>query len=45
MFIAELDLPEFDDFDLTSLRTGIMAGSPCPIEVMRKVIDQMHMAR
>jgi fatty-acyl-CoA synthase len=44
MFIAELDLAEFDDFDLTSLRTGIMAGSPCPIEVMRKVIDQMHMS-
>ena len=44
MFIAELDLPEFDDFDLTSLRTGIMAGSPCPVEVMRSVIDRMHMA-
>ncbi|HTP21002.1 MAG TPA: AMP-binding protein [Solirubrobacteraceae bacterium] len=44
MFIAELELPEFGDFDLTSLRTGIMAGSPCPVEVMRKVIDRMHMA-
>jgi fatty-acyl-CoA synthase len=44
MFIAELDLPEFDDFDLTSLRTGIMAGSPCPVEVMRNVIERMHMA-
>jgi fatty-acyl-CoA synthase len=44
MFIAELDLPGFDDFDLTSLRTGIMAGSPCPVEVMRNVIDRMHMA-
>ena len=44
MFIAELDLPEFGDFDLGSLRTGIMAGSPCPIEVMRKVIDHMHMS-
>ena len=43
MFIAELDSPEFDDFDLTSLRTGIMAGSPCPVEVMRKVIERMHM--
>ena len=43
MFIAELELPEFDDFDLTSLRTGIMAGSPCPVEVMRKVIERMHM--
>jgi len=44
MFIAELDSPHFDDFDLTSLRTGIMAGSPCPVEVMRKVIERMHMA-
>ncbi len=44
MFIAELDLPEFGDFDLTSLRTGIMAGSPCPVEVMRNVIERMHMA-
>ena len=44
MFIAELELPEFGDFDLGSLRTGIMAGSPCPIEVMRKVMDQMHMS-
>ncbi len=43
MFIAELDLPEFDEFDLTSLRTGIMAGSPCPVEVMRNVLDKMHM--
>jgi fatty-acyl-CoA synthase len=44
MFIAELDMPEFNDFDLASLRTGIMAGSPCPVEVMRKVIERMHMA-
>ncbi len=43
MFIAELEHPQFDSFDLSSLRTGIMAGSPCPIEVMRKVIDRMHM--
>ncbi len=43
MFIAELALPEFDDYDLGSLRTGIMAGSPCPVEVMRKVIERMHM--
>jgi len=42
MFIAELDHPMFDLFDLTSLRTGIMAGSPCPIETMRQVIDRMH---
>jgi len=43
MFIAELDHPDFDRFDLSSLRTGIMAGSPCPVEVMRQVIDRMHM--
>jgi fatty-acyl-CoA synthase len=44
MFIAELGDPEFDSFDLSSLRTGIMAGSPCPTEVMRQVIEKMHMA-
>jgi fatty-acyl-CoA synthase len=44
MFIAELDHPDFEQYDLTSLRTGIMAGSPCPIEVMRKVVERMHMA-
>lgn len=43
MFIAELDCANFDDYDLSSLRTGIMAGSPCPAEVMRKVISKMHM--
>jgi fatty-acyl-CoA synthase len=43
MFIAELEHPDFDDFDLASLRTGIMAGSPCPEEVMRRVIERMHM--
>jgi fatty-acyl-CoA synthase len=43
MFIAELEHPDFDSFDLSSLRTGIMAGSPCPEEVMRKVVDRMHM--
>ncbi len=42
MFIAELAHPMFDLFDLTSMRTGIMAGSPCPIETMRQVIDRMH---
>jgi fatty-acyl-CoA synthase len=42
MFIAELDHPMFDMFDLTSLRTGIMAGSPCPIETMKQVIERMH---
>jgi fatty-acyl-CoA synthase len=43
MFIAELDHPEFARFDLTSLRTGIMAGAPCPIEVMRRVAERMNM--
>jgi fatty-acyl-CoA synthase len=42
MFIAELDHPEFKKFDLSSLRTGIMAGAPCPIEVMNRIIDEMH---
>jgi len=42
MFIAELEHPNFADFDLTSLRTGIMAGSPCPIEIMKRVVTQMH---
>ncbi|MEX6723880.1 AMP-binding protein [Sphingosinicellaceae bacterium M-36] len=43
MFIAELDHPEFARFDLSSLRTGIMAGAPCPVEVMKRVIADMHM--
>jgi len=43
MFIAELEHADFKGFDLTSLRTGIMAGAPCPVEVMRRVIDDMHM--
>jgi len=43
MFIAELEHPEFGSYDLSSLRTGIMAGSPCPVEVMKRVIDEMHM--
>lgn len=41
MFIAELAQPTFDGFDLTSLRTGIMAGSPCPVEVMKQVMERM----
>src|SRR5437764_15493820 len=41
MFIAELGLPEFAAYDLSSLRTGIMAGSPCPIEVMKRVSSEM----
>ena len=44
MFIAELGHPDFDSFDLSSLRTGIMAGSPCPVEVMKQVIDRMGMS-
>ena len=44
MFIAQLDHPEFDRFDLSSLRTGIMAGSNCPIDTMRQVLRKMHMA-
>jgi fatty-acyl-CoA synthase len=43
MFIAELAVPDFDRYDLSSLRTGIMAGSPCPAEVMKSVIERMHM--
>ncbi|MFD7919450.1 AMP-binding protein [Streptomyces sp. NPDC059740] len=43
MFIAELNLPDFAAFDLSSLRTGIMAGSPCPVEVMKRVVAEMHM--
>ena len=43
MFIAELEHPDFEKFDLSSLRTGIMAGAPCPVEVMRRVISRMHM--
>lgn len=43
MFIAELQLPNFDAYDLRSLRTGVMAGSPCPVEVMKEVQTKMHM--
>jgi fatty-acyl-CoA synthase len=43
MFIAVLDHPRFAEFDLSSLRTGIMAGSPCPTEVMKRVVEKMHM--
>jgi fatty-acyl-CoA synthase len=43
MFIAELEHPEFEQFDLANMRTGIMAGSPCPIEVMRRVVREMNM--
>ena len=44
MFIAEMEHPRFAEFDLSSLRTGIMAGSPCPIEVMRRVVERMHLS-
>jgi fatty-acyl-CoA synthase len=43
MFIAELAHPDFAEYDLTSLRTGIMAGSPCPVETMKRVVSEMHM--
>jgi fatty-acyl-CoA synthase len=43
MFIAELDHPDFESYELSSLRTGIMAGSPCPVEVMKQVVSRMHM--
>jgi len=44
MFIAELEHPEFERYDLSSLRTGIMAGAPCPVEVMKNVIARMNMS-
>jgi fatty-acyl-CoA synthase len=44
MFIAELEHPDFKKFDLTSLRTGVMAGAPCPIELMKRVNDAMHLS-
>ncbi|MCG1053540.1 AMP-binding protein [Mycetohabitans sp. B5] len=43
MFIAELDHPDFEQYDLSQLRTGIMAGSPCPIETMKRVVARMHL--
>ena len=43
MFIAELEHPRFAEFDLSSLRTGIMAGAPCPVSIMRRVVEDMHM--
>ncbi|MFQ5953862.1 MAG: AMP-binding protein [Kiloniellales bacterium] len=45
MFIAELDHPDFGGFDLSSLRTGIIAGAPCPIELMRRLIGDMHLSQ
>ncbi len=43
MFIAELEHPDFDSFDVATLRTGIMAGAPCPVELMKRVIEHMHL--
>jgi fatty-acyl-CoA synthase len=43
MFVTELDYPDFESFDLSSLRTGIIAGAPCPEELMKRIIDDMHM--
>lgn len=43
MFIAELDHPQFADYDLSTLRTGVMAGAPCPVEVMKRVFEEMNM--
>ncbi|HEY0879392.1 MAG TPA: AMP-binding protein [Zeimonas sp.] len=45
MFIAMLDHPAFESFDVSTLRTGIMAGAPCPIETMRRVVERMHMSQ
>jgi fatty-acyl-CoA synthase len=45
MFIAALEHPEFERFDLSSLRTGMMAGAPCPVEVMKQVVERMHMSQ
>jgi fatty-acyl-CoA synthase len=42
MYVAEMALPDFKSFDLTSLRTGMMSGAPCPIELMKRVLDEMH---
>jgi fatty-acyl-CoA synthase len=43
MFIAELDHPRFTEFDLSSLRTGVVAGAPCPVEVMKRIVERMHL--
>jgi fatty-acyl-CoA synthase len=45
MFIAELDHPDFAQYDLSSLRTGIMAGAPCPVELMKRVMEEMHLTQ
>lgn len=43
MFIAQLNHPRFTEFDLSSLRSGWMGGAPCPVEVMRRCLDEMHL--
>jgi fatty-acyl-CoA synthase len=45
MFIAELECPDFKNYDLTSLRTGVMAGALCPEPLMRRVMTEMHLPR
>ena len=42
MYVAEFGLPEFSTFDFTSLRTGMMSGAPCPVELMKRVLNEMH---
>jgi fatty-acyl-CoA synthase len=42
MYVAEMALPDFASYDLTSLRTGMMSGAPCPVELMKRVLDEMH---
>ena len=42
MYVAEFQLPDFATFDLTSLRTGMMSGAPCPVELMKRVLEEMH---
>ena len=44
MFVAETELPDVDNYDLSSLRTGVMAGAPCPLELMHKVIGKLNMS-
>ncbi len=45
MYVAEFGLPEFASYDLTSLRTGMMSGAPCPVELMKRVLNEMHIKR
>ena len=45
MYVAEMALPDFASYDLTSLRTGMMSGAPCPVELMKRVLEEMHCER